>query len=330
MKQYQLLGCAGTLILLLGSCSKRLTTSQGGGAPHAVHTIMQRQVQNAVDAGDGDAIARSLRERMTAAPDDIEIRISLAEHYRKQGITELAIEHFRLAAERLPDSSRLALLLAQTLDEQGQTREAATALAHFLERTNDPDPELPAWLGIFRDKLGDWQEGESAHRAALARNPSNAAFHNNLGYNLLKQGKRAEAALELRKALEIQPRLEVARNNLALALMHEAGPEQKREAVEHWQSVSTPSAAHNNAAAALIEQGRLEEARKELETALVHQRDFVPALKNMALLSELDGKPAAVPAAKKSGFRRFMRKAWVAFAGIEEKPDGRVAQTARK
>ncbi len=291
---------------------------------------MQRQVQNAVDAGDGDVVARSLRERITASPGNIEDRIALAEHYRKQGITELAIEHYRLAAEREPGNTRLTLLLAQTLDEQGQTSEAAKLLAGFLDRNPDFDADLAGWLGIFHDKLGEWHAGESAHRAAFSRNPSNAAYRNNLGYNLLMQGRRVEAIQELRKSLEIHPRMEVARNNLALALMQEAGPKQKSEALEHWQSVSTPATAHSNAAASLIEQGRLAEARKELETALEHQRDYAPALKNLALLSAMDGRPAAVPPVKTSGVRRWMKKAWVAFAGIEQKPAGRVALATRE
>jgi hypothetical protein len=64
----------------------------------------------------------------------------------------------------------------------------------------------------------------------------------------------------------------------------------------NWQSVGDPAAAHNNMAALLIQQGRYAEARRELDLALGYNKNYTAALSNLRLVSELDGKPASIPA----------------------------------
>jgi tetratricopeptide (TPR) repeat protein len=159
-----------------------------------------------------------------------------------------------------------------------------------LEAHPQKSPEYQSWLGILRDERGEWLDGEKAHRAALALNGSLDYLHNNLGYNLLMQGRSSEAAQEFRQALKLRPDSEVARNNLGMAMA--AIP---NEAVLHWQSVSDPATAHSNMAALLIEQKRYPEARKELDLALGYNKHHAAALNNLRLVSELDGKPAVIP-----------------------------------
>lgn len=314
-------GAVAALALLATSCAHRTQTGILVSRHKPVQTTMQRQVQNAVDAGDGDAVARDLRQRMTADPGNLAYRLELAGHYRQQGYTELAIEHYRLAADRFPQSSKVVLLLVQAMHEQHMTAEAAALLDRFLSKHPAQTSDLPAWLGILRDETGDYARGESAHRAAVALSPSNAKLHNNLGYNLLIQGKRPEAVEALRRALALDPHMETASNNLGRALMSEAGPQQRREAIAQWKSAANAATAHNNAAAILIEQGDYAEARRELEAALREHRNFLPALKNLELVSQLDAKPAAVlTREKKAAMRRSAVKVWNAVAGIEEKP----------
>src|SRR5207302_1362823 len=117
-------------------------------------------------------------------------------------------------------------------------------------------------------------------------------LHNNLGYNLLMQGKNGEAVAEFREALKRNPASLVARNNLGIAL---ARQDASREAVANWQSVSDPATAHNNLAAVWIEKRNYVAARAELEIALGYNRNLAAALKNLELVSRLDGNPAAIP-----------------------------------
>ncbi len=251
---------------------------------------MERQIQNAIDAGEGDFKLRALQQRVAAEPDNLQIRLELAKLYQDRGSAELALEHYRLAATRFPDSAEVQLLLVKALRQAGLRTEAANSLEAFLKAHPQKSPEFQSWLGIVRDELGQWSDGERAHREALGLDPSLDYLHNNLGYNLLMQGKNDAAAEEFRAALKLNARSTLARNNLGVALANK--PEQ---AVTNWESVSDPASAHNNMAAILIQQGRYAEARKELDLALGYNKNHSAALNNLRLVSQLDGKPAFIP-----------------------------------
>ena len=81
----------------------------------------------------------------------------------------------------------------------------------------------------------------------------------------------------------------MARNNLGLALANLGETDQ---AVANWQPASDPATAHNNLAAVLMEKGNYPNARKELEIALSYNSAYPAALKNLELVSRLDGHPA--------------------------------------
>src|SRR5260370_39625986 len=67
-------------------------------------SAMERQVQNARDAGEGDYVVRSLREKMAAEPDNLAVRLELIDHYTKGGYPELALQHCRLGGTRFSGS----------------------------------------------------------------------------------------------------------------------------------------------------------------------------------------------------------------------------------
>ena len=102
------------------------------------------------------------------------------------------------------------------------------------------------------------------------------------------QKRTAEAAAEFREALRLNPASQVARNNLGLAL---ASQHAASEAVASFQSAGDAAAAHNNLAVVLIENGNYTEARKELQQALSYNRQYAAALRNLDLVSRLDGSP---------------------------------------
>ena len=296
-------------VAVLGSsCVRQVRTAHDLPRITPRPTAMERQIANAIDAGEGDYVARTLRQRMAAEPENVAVRLELIKHFSAAGYPELALEHCRVAVTRFPESADVQLALAKSLRSMKMTRQAADGLTSFLTSHPQQSAVYDSWLGIMRDELGEWTAGESSYRAALALNDKLDYLHNNLGYNLLQQGKSSEAAFEFREALKLRPSSEVARNNLAMALA--AAPQ---EAVVQLQSVSDPATAHSNLAAVLIEQGKYAEARKELDLALGYNKVHAAALSNLKLVSELDGKPAEVraqPARAKWGkFRSAVLKA---------------------
>jgi Flp pilus assembly protein TadD len=281
--------------MLCASCVRETHVATAPPAP----TVWERQIRNAADAGDGDVALNSLRNRIAAEPDNVAVRLELAAAYRERGYNEVALEVARLAAERFPESTDAQFAVVRTLFEMKRPADAVAALEARPRQTS----EYYAWLGLILDSTGAWPAGEPSHRKAVELAPAQDAPRNNLGYNLLMQKRNAEAAAEFREALRINPSSLVARNNLGLAL----ASTDTAQAVSNWQAASDPATAHNNLATVWIEKGNWEEARKELAIALGYNRSHSAALRNVALLSQLDGKPVAVQAQAGSWKARFKR-----------------------
>ncbi len=317
MNRPALIGC---LALLAAGCAPRGRQVRRPPPLSGVAATFQRQVVNAVDAGEGDPLLRGLRLRLASDPDNRAARLQLIRRYREAGFPEVALEHARLAAERFPSDPEVHVELAKSLRALGLRAEAAEALESFFKQHPRSSPEVPAWLGILRDELGQWPQGEAAHRAALAMAPGRDYLHNNLGYNLLRQGRTQEARQALERALQLNPDSRAARNNLGLALAAEGAP-----ALDQFQKAGDPAAAHNNLACALIEQGRYAEARKELEIALGYSRNHPAALANLRLIAELDGRGTDVELrqAPRSGWSRFWSGVWRILAGVEQQESQR-------
>jgi len=287
------LATASVAVLAAGAVACVHQTRVSNAAAPAAPTIWQRQVQNAKDAGDGDYQLRTLRARVAADPNNIAVRIELAKAYQERGYAEIALEVCRLAAARFPESGDAEPALMRSLHAVHLRDEAIQSLGAFLEQRPQTSPDFASWLGILHDENGHWSEGEPWHRKALALAPAQESLHNNLGYNLMMQHKNDDAAVEFREALKINPQSQVVRNNLGMALAQQnAG----KEAVASFQSAADAATAHNNLAAVWMEKGNYAEARKELDLALKYKPNFVPALKNLELISRLDGKPFTLQA----------------------------------
>jgi tetratricopeptide (TPR) repeat protein len=302
--------------LLVAGCAHRGLPVRRpiAAAPSGSQTTLHRQVVNAVDAGEGDLAIASLRRKLAAEPENLAVRLELIRRYRELGFPDLSLEHARFAVERFPDSPDAHIELARALRALGMHEKAADELEAFFRQHPQASPNVAAWLGILRDELGQWKQGEAAHRAALAMAPNRDDLHNNLGYNLLRQGRLDEARQALERALALNPKSRAARNNLGLVLAAQGSG-----GLEEFRHTSDPATAHNNLACALIEQGRYEEARKELESALAYNRNHPAALANLRLLAELDGQPPAVrlPQSPRSKWSRFWAAVWRVLAGSE-------------
>lgn len=278
-------------VALAAACSHQTQISHGVMPLRRAPTAMERQIINAVDAGEGDPQVRELRRRLSANPYDIQARLDLAARYKDQGFPELALDHYRFAAARAPHLSGVSMLLARALFEAGEERAAISELINFCKLDPSPPVELLSLLGIYEDTMELFSDAERHHAAAVHTDPRRPLLRNNLGYNLFLQGKMAPAEKEFRAALALNPHLEIARNNLGtvLALRGET-----QEALLHWQSASGPATAHSNLASIWIEQKRYAEARKEIDVALSYSRNHVEALANLALLADLDGEVARI------------------------------------
>lgn len=289
------------LPVLLASCATERHVTHMAVAPraarYAVTQNIEREVQNAKDAGEGDYVARELRQRLILEPDNVQVRLDLAAHLLQSGHSDLALEHYRVAAEKFPDNADVALHLAKTLRGLGQSGAASETVVNFCKRHQSAPPELLSFMGVMLDDSGRFTEAETAYRTALQSAPNAAYLHNNLGFNLLQQNRASDAVPEFRRALELDPQSEIANNNLATALLagwqSDAEP---REALKRWESASDAATAHNNFATYLMEHGRYKDARQQLDIALRLNHNHAAALRNQQLLARLE-RPGGAPAA---------------------------------
>ncbi|PWT99662.1 MAG: hypothetical protein C5B51_26655 [Terriglobia bacterium] len=291
--------------LLCASCTHQLQTASRAVSQPTVGAVKTRRVENAADGGEGNLELRALRKRLAAHADDLDARLALARYYTEHGWPDLGLEHYRFASARFPDSIEAAKNLAKALREMGETEQALRVVQQNLEQHAGGSWELRSLEGILEDEQGHLAEAEAAHRAAVALNPGRSALHNNLGYNLLLQGKTEGAAAEFHRALELDPHAQIARNNLGAAL---AAQSHSGEALSEWQHSSDAAAAHNNLAVVLMEQSRYAEARAELEAALGLRRNFAEALANLKLVAEKEGQPATVSVKRTASEKRTARK----------------------
>ena len=280
------------LFVLAPGCVRQPVVAASNTHP-APPTVWERQVQNARSAGDGDYQLTQLQERVAAEPASVPARLELAQAYTDRGFPAVALEICRLAADRFPESGPAQLAVAKALRNLGRHEDAVRGLTAFLQGHPQTSGEYFAWLGILQDESGQWTAGELSHRRAIELAPAVDYFHNNLGYNLLMQQKDREAAAEFEAALKLNPASQLARNNLGLALAYLNAADQ---AVANWESGADPATAHNNLAAVWMEKGNYSEARKELAVALRYNRAHPAALRNLELVSRLDGTPATLDA----------------------------------
>jgi Tfp pilus assembly protein PilF len=313
-------------VSILSSCSRSIVSRTGTKVNVPSTAVAEMVRRQTVHAEEGTPWVQTLRQKVAAKPKNIEARTELAKHYELNGVPELAIEHYRAAVEIENGRVDAVASLARLLRDLDLRVEARKVLVAFESMHPGESSAVLTWLAMLDDDEGKLKDAEGHYRQALALEPNSDTLHNNLGYNLLSQGRSQEASVEFRAALELNPRSVIARNNLGASLASEP-----KEAVLHWQSVSDPATAHNNMAAILMEQGKYEEARRELAIALGYRKDHPVVLRNLRLLSEREGVPVTmngVPDSRRWGkFEWFLKHV---VAGIEEPKQGEPLETARK
>ncbi|MBM3764108.1 MAG: tetratricopeptide repeat protein [Acidobacteria bacterium] len=277
-------------LLAIGACTRSPKQARATIPSTGLPPMMHKQVLNAVDAGEGNPRVRELRDAVAAKPNNVRARVDLATEYGRTGYPELELEHLRLAAERFPDSEVAVRYAARALVRADRAAEAARRLTAFISAHEKVSAALLSWAGIALDQQFRWTEGEKMHRRAVDRAGWRDELHNNLGYNLLMQGRKQEAAESFRKAISLNAASETARNNLGIAVA-----DHPEEALAQFRQASSDlGVAHNNLASYLYDKGDLGGARKELELALEYRKDMPQILDNLRKVASADGKPVTI------------------------------------
>lgn len=159
-----------------------------------------------------EAVTRGQR----AAPSDVRLIEREGELYRRAGRPDAAALAYERMVKLAPRDALARVRLGELRRNMGRPQEAARLLREAVQI--DPAP-ASYWnsLGMVLGGEGDLAGAEHAFREATARDNANVEYTYNLGLAILRQQRAGEAALQFRRALEIDPTFAPARQRLAEA-----------------------------------------------------------------------------------------------------------------
>ena len=201
--------------------------------------------------GELDKASASYHHALEYSPADPVSRLNLGIILGKQGKLQEAMEQFEAGLEAAPEEPHLHLQRGLVLMRLKQPDEALDAIRTAVNHDPTFDKAQLA-LAQFLFQLGRRSEGLDGLNKAIAAAPRSAQLHHkraefyalsgefelagedfaivldalpdnatawqNLGSNLLSRERYSEAVQHLRKALELEPELLMAKVNLAVAL----------------------------------------------------------------------------------------------------------------
>ena len=141
---------------------------------------------------------------------------NLAERYRERGVLDAAYRNFNRAIKLNPRDGAAYEGLARVWRDWGlpRTRPRRRAPRRLLRAAVGIRPEH---LGTVMQALGQHDHARAAYEAASRLEPQAAYAVNNLCYLAFVEGRLDTAIETCRKALDLDPTMTTARNNLALA-----------------------------------------------------------------------------------------------------------------
>jgi Tfp pilus assembly protein PilF len=243
--------------------------------------VAQVQQQNNFETG-MVRLAWLLAERPSARP---EFYLELADGWRESGEFAKAIPRYQAALRQRPDWLPALRRLAASLDAAGQ---GDRALATLQRAVQIAPANADAWheLGEVYLRQGRPADAAAALRKALDLDREIAEVHNAFGV-ILAQSHDPRADQAFREAVRIGPEYVEARTNLASVLADPREAAYQFERALRVQPGYTP--ARVGYAELLSREGRLESARRQLDAALAADPNLVEARETLGVLLERIG-----------------------------------------
>ena len=230
--------------------------------------------------GARDRADQMIREAAEARPDEVGPYLILSAYRGRNGDMQGALEAAEQALEVDPQSTPARLRKAELLIDMGVKQAAPDQLAQgraIVDAVLAQDPRSAEGLFVRgKVELAEGRPGEAVAslRRALDGRPDWAQAHFLLASALLVQGDRQQARAEALRAVELEPEFVEARMLLAriYALLGE-----NQQAIEEVRRIlrQRPDALDMRVllAQSLVHQGRIEDARLELEAVPLDQRN---------------------------------------------------------
>jgi len=171
--------------------------------------VRRRVIECYKRAGQPAEAVAVFRQALKADPDDVELRLQLADALLANGQEQAAYNEVRRAAEVAPENDDAQLRLAGIQLERGERRAAEQILRQVLRRRPDHADARRLLARLYLESGQDLQAG--GQYAAAVRNleegralaPDDYQFPLTLARVAIDQGKRKEVAALLERALEL-------------------------------------------------------------------------------------------------------------------------------
>jgi len=177
-------------------------------AQHAARTLIR--------GAPPDQIAPQMQRLLHHFGPRYDLSFFLAHSLELQGEPVQALTLFREALNQQPDPREIASIhihIASCLRDLGAYHEALTELA-TAEKHNNELKELYNLRGFCLYQLKQHQDAIAAFERAIEIDPGSAIDYANIGSNLRELGLKREAVRLYRMALELDPDIDFARDNI--------------------------------------------------------------------------------------------------------------------
>lgn len=180
--------------------------------------------------------------------------------------------------DKLKDERDLTLKYASWMVDRGQLQVARRKYQDLLQK-NPKDVEAIVGLARVNEQSGQLVEAEQGYRKAVELAPDQARPQASLGQFLASQKRWQESIDAYNRAVLADPIDRDARYRLACALVHRGDVD---GALPHFIRTVGDAEAHYNAAIILKEEGRLKEAREQVEIAVAKKPALTEARQLLA------------------------------------------------
>jgi tetratricopeptide (TPR) repeat protein len=225
-----------------------------------------------------DLLTRTSRQ----LPNSI-IEYNLANALAKKGLLADTEQHYRAALAMKPDFTEAHYNLALNLTKRSRFDEAVEQFETVLRLR----PDLTsAWinLGAIATEQGRLNDAVNCFQSALKLQPGDSDTHFNLGKVLAAQGRFDEAARHFAEFVRRKPGDANGRREFGYALARNGRLDEAIAEFNEVVRLKPDAQAYYDLASAQELQGKAGEAATLYRQALTRDRDFLPAMNNLAWL----------------------------------------------
>jgi tetratricopeptide (TPR) repeat protein len=206
----------------------------------------------------------SLIEKIQHDPDNPQNHYELASVYHRLRIFDRAYLEYEKAIEAAAENPTYYEGVGRLWRDWG-TPESGIS---YLQKALELRPSYPeAWntLGTIYDEIRDFSQAQHCYLKALALNSELDFVHSNLCFSYLQTGEIQEAVYQGERAIQLNPNLTQARNNLGVAY---GMADDFVGAIEQFKLTGDEAEAHNNLGVLLLKKQRNIEAMEEFKLAV--------------------------------------------------------------